>query len=184
MSSSTLIRLGGLAAILAGLLRVIASFLPNSIPTVELEILYFFTDVFILFGLMGLYGYQHAEVGLWGFIGFLTATVGIGSIIGPDGEISGVSMYAVGASIFGVGLTLLAIGVWKANKLPHWIPLLWVILTIIGFIGYFAKGYNLLFVISGIMFGVSYAGAGLKVWSVMRNPNDWAYSGLLDSRER
>ena len=169
MSSSTLIRLGGLAAILAGLLRGIASFLPSSIPTVELEILYFFTDVFILFGLMGLYGYQHEEVGLWGFIGFLTATVGIGSIIGPDGEISGVSMYAVGASIFGVGLTLLAIGVWKANKLPQWIPLLWIISTIIGFIGYFAKGDSLLFVISGIMFGVSYAGAGLKVRSVMSN---------------
>ena len=75
----------------------------------------------------------------------------------------------MGASIFGVGLTLLAIGVWKANKLPHWIPLFWIMSTIIGFIGYFANGYSLLFVISGIMFGVSYAGAGLKVRSVMSN---------------
>jgi hypothetical protein len=150
MSSTALIRFSGLAAILAGLLRGIASVLPSTIPIIELEILYFFTDVFILFGLMGLYAFQHEEIGVEGFIGFLIATVGIGSIIGPDGEISGLSMYVVGASIFAVGLNLFAIGTWKASKLPRWVPAVWILSTIIGFIGYFAKGYSMLFVISGI----------------------------------
>jgi hypothetical protein len=165
MSSSTLIRLGGLAAIIAGLLRGVASVLPDSIPTVELELFYVFTDVFILFGLMGLYCFQHEEVGVWGFIGFLTATLGIGSLIGPDGEIARVSMYAAGASFFAIGLTILSFGVYKAKKLPGWIPLLWITSTIAGFIGYFAKDYSLLFVISGIMLGVGYSSAGLIIWT-------------------
>ena len=117
MSSSTLIHLSGLTAILAGLLRATSSVLPSA-PTVGLEILYLFTDVLILFGLMGLYGYQHQEAGVWGFLGFVVAIVGIASIIGPDGELAGVSVYVVGASTFAVGLSLFAIGVLKANKLP------------------------------------------------------------------
>jgi hypothetical protein len=169
MSSTALIRFSGLAAILAGLLRGIASVLPSTIPIIDLEILYFFTDVFILFGLMGLYAFQHEEIGVGGFIGFLIATVGIGSIIGPDGEISGLSMYVVGASIFAVGLNLFAIGTWKASKLPRWVPALWILSTIIGFIGYFAKGYSMLFVISGIIFSVSYGGAGVQMWSAVDN---------------
>jgi hypothetical protein len=44
------------------------------------------TDVSILFGIMGLYGFQHQESRLWGFFGFVLATIGIGLIIGPDGE--------------------------------------------------------------------------------------------------
>ena len=50
MSHTTLIRLGGLAAILAGFLRGAASFLPGTAPMAALETLYFFTDIFILFG--------------------------------------------------------------------------------------------------------------------------------------
>ena len=64
MSKANLIRWGGLAAILAGILRGINSFLPNYAPIVVLEILYLLTDLFLLFGIMGLYGFQHQESGL------------------------------------------------------------------------------------------------------------------------
>jgi hypothetical protein len=164
MSSANLIRLGGLAAIFAGILRGVNSFLPNDAPSVALEILYLFTDLFILFGIMGLYGFQHQESGLWGFFGFLLAMIGTGIIIGPDGAIAGVNLYPVGALILAAGLILLAVGSWIANKLPWWAPTFWVISTVAGFIGYFIPGLNLLFVVSGVIFGIGFAGAGIEVW--------------------
>jgi hypothetical protein len=163
MSIANLIRLGGLAAIIAGILRGINSFLPNSISGVAIELLYLLTDIFILFGMMGLYGFQHQESGLWGFFGFLLAIVGIGMI--RTGSISGVNMYPVGALIFAAGLSSFAVGCWIASKLPHWASVFWVLSTIIGFIGYFVSGLSLLFAISGVLFGIGFAGAGFKVWS-------------------
>jgi hypothetical protein len=163
MSSANLIRLGGLAAIVAGILRGVSSFLPSSTPSVEIAILYLLTDIFILFGIIGIYGFQYQESRLWGGFGFLLAIIGIAII--RTGAISGVSLYAIGASTFTVGLSLFAVGSWIARKLPHWVSVFWVISTIVGFIGYFIPGLNLLFVTSGVIFGIGFAGAGIKVWS-------------------
>jgi hypothetical protein len=165
MSSTNLIRLGAVAAIIAGILRGINSFLPNNLPSVTLEILYLITDIFILFGIMGIYGFEHQESRLWGFWGFLLAIVGTGIIIGPDGSIGGVNMYPVGSLILAAGLVLLAVGSWSTNQLPRWVPSCWVLSTIVGFIGYFSPGLNLLFVISGVIFGIGFAGAGFKIRS-------------------
>jgi hypothetical protein len=168
MSSTNLIRWGGIAAIIAGILRGVNSLLPANLPTVTSEILYLLTDIFILFGIMGIYGFEHQESGWWGFFGFLLAIVGTGIIIGPDGSIGGVNMYPVGSLILAAGLILLAVGSWIANKFSRWIPVLWVLSTIVGFIGYFIPGLNLLFVISGVMFGIGFAGAGFKIRSGTR----------------
>ncbi len=164
MTSSVLIRWGGAAALIAGMLRGIGSFVPQSVGAAPLELLYFCTDVCLLFGLLGLYAFQHETAGRVGFIGFVVATIGIGSLIGPEGEFAGMNLYAVGGSIFALGLCLFAVGVWQAQKLPRWIPALWVISTAIGFVGFFAPGLSLLFVVSGLLFGLSFAIAGFKVW--------------------
>ncbi|NJR53009.1 MAG: hypothetical protein HC780_29075 [Leptolyngbyaceae cyanobacterium CSU_1_3] len=161
MSSTNLIRLGGLAAILAGILRGVNSFVPSDAPSVE--ILYLLTDIFILFGTIGIYGFQHQEARLWGFFGFLLAIIGIAVI--RTGAIAGASLYSIGALIFAGGLSLLAVASWIARKLPRWVPISWVLSTIVGFIGYFIPGLSLLFIISGIIFGIGFAGAGIKVWS-------------------
>ncbi len=163
MSSTNLIRWGGLAAIIAGIMRGVNSFLPSSLPSVTLELLYLLTDIFIILGMIGLYGFQHQESKLWGFWGFLLAIIGIGVI--RTGTISGVKMYAIGASIFVVGLSLFAIGSWIAHKLPRWIAVVWILSTIIGFVGYFLPVFSLLFVVSGVLFGVGFAGAGFQAWS-------------------
>jgi hypothetical protein len=47
-------------------------------------------------------------------------------------------------------------------KLPRWVSIAWVVSTVIGFVGYFAPGLDFLFVVSGVLFGVSFAHAGLK----------------------
>ena len=163
MSSANLIRLGGLAAIMAGILRGANSFLPSSIPIIQLELLYLLTDIFLLYGMMGLYAFQCQESGLWGFGGFLLAIIGVAVI--RTRVIAGVNMYAIGASIFVVGLSLFAVGSWLAAKFPRWVSVVWVLSTVIGFLGYFLPGFNLLFVISGVLFGVGFTGAGLRVWS-------------------
>lgn len=163
VSSTNLIRLGGLAAIIAGILRGINSLLPSSTPIVAIALLYLLTDIFILFGMIGLYGFQYKESGLWGGFGFLGAIAGIGVI--RYGAISGANLYSVGALIFTGGLILFAVGSWLANKLPRWVPAFWVLSTIVGICGYFVPGLNLFFVISGVIFGIGFTGAGIKVWS-------------------
>ncbi len=164
MSSANLIRLGGLAAIVAGILRGVNSFIPSSTSsTVEIAILYLLTDIFILFGIIGIYGFQHQESRLWGVFGFLLTISGIALI--RTGAISGVSLYPIGASTFTAGLSLFALGSWIARKLPRWVSVFWVLSTIIGFIGYFIPGLNLLFVTSGVIYSIGFAGAGIKVWS-------------------
>jgi hypothetical protein len=162
MSSKNLIRLGGLAAIVAGILRGINSFLPSN-PNVTISILYLLTDIFLLFGIIGIYGFQHRESRLWGFFGFILAIVGIAII--RTGSIAGINLYPIGASIFTLGMSLFAVGSWIARKLPRWVSVLWVLSTIVGFMGYFIPGLNLLFVASGVIFGIGFAGAGMKIWS-------------------
>jgi hypothetical protein len=164
MSSANLIRLGGLAAIVAGILRGVNSFVPSSTSSVAIVILYLLTDIFILFGIIGIYSFQHQESGLWGGFGFLLAIVGIAII--RTGTISEVSLYSIGALIFTAGLSLFAVGSWLARKLPCWVSVFWVLSTIVGVIGYFIPGVSLLFVISGVIFGIGFAGAGIKIWSV------------------
>jgi hypothetical protein len=163
MSSKSLIRSGGLAAIVAGILRGINSFLPSSNPTVTILILYLLTDIFLLFGIIGIYGFQYRESRSWGFFGFLLAIVGIAII--RTGSIAGINLYPIGASIFTVGMSLFAVGSWIANKLPRWVSILWVLSTIVGFMGYFLPSLNLLFVMSGVIFGIGFAGAGIKIRS-------------------
>lgn len=164
MSSNNLIRLGGLAAIIAGVLRGVASFVPQSIGIDQLELLYLVTDLFILFGIMGLYGFQHKEAGIWGFLGFLLAIAGNGMIIGPDGEIFGVNLYPVGSLLLAVGLNLFVIGGWNAHKLPRWTLVSLGLSTILGFVGYFVPSLDFLFVVSGLLFAIGFAGAGSQVF--------------------
>jgi hypothetical protein len=165
MSSTDLLRWGGRSAIFGGVLRGINSFLPIATPTLILEFMYFVTDISILFGLMAIYGFQHEESRRWGFLGFVLSIIGTGIIIGPDGYISGVNMYPVGSLILAAGLILLSIGSWIADRFPHWIPIFWTSSTFIGIIGYFIPGFSLLFVISGVLFGLAFAGAGQQIVS-------------------
>jgi hypothetical protein len=163
MASATLIRLGGLAAILAGILRGINSFVPSNAPSSAIAILYLVTDIFILFGISGLYGFLHQEVRLWGFFGFLLAIIGIAMI--RTGAIAEVNLYPIGALSFTLGLSLFAVGSWIARMLPQWVSIFWVLSMIVGFVGYFIPGLSLLLVISGIIFGTGFAGAGIKMLS-------------------
>ena len=59
LTTANLLRASGLAAIVAGVLRAIASFVPDSVPYAERQILYGLTDTFIIFGIVGAYSWRH-----------------------------------------------------------------------------------------------------------------------------
>lgn len=169
MVATTLIRLGGWAALLAGGLRTGASFIPYTQPGVALELFYLVIDVLLLLGLLGIYAYQHEQVGISGFLGFLLALIGTASIIGPDGAIGGVEMYVVGSLLISVGLTVLAFGTWRANKLPRAVPVLWVVSTVVGIGGFLAGGLAITFLVAGVAFGLAFILAGVRL-STAANP--------------
>ncbi|HET9587320.1 MAG TPA: hypothetical protein VFO91_00905 [Anaerolineales bacterium] len=166
MPASTLIRLGGLSAILAGLLRAGSSFIPY-LTTEQgelLEVLYLITDVLILLGLLGVYGYQHEQAGHSGFIGFLLALIGTAIIVGPDGRIGSVEMYMAGALMISIGVLVLAIGTWKAGQLPRSVPILWAGSTVVGLGGFVLGSLDWTFLIAGVTFGLAFLVAGITIW--------------------
>jgi hypothetical protein len=165
MSSGMLLRLGGLAAIVAGVLRAGASFLGYSEPTLPRELLYLIIDVSILFGLLGIYFYQSADVGKSGFAGFFLSVTGTAIIVGPDATLGGVNMYAVGAAMLLVGLTFLAVGSWGAGRLPRYVSACWVLSTVSGVGAFLVGSPAIVMMLAGIAFGIGFIGAGARIWS-------------------
>ena len=167
MSRQQLIRWGGFAAMLAGALRTATSFWPSAEPGVALELLYLVIDLLILFGVLGIYGFQSEHIGSSGVLGFLLAVIGTAILTGPDGRIGTVNMYAAGSLCLGVGLVFLAVASWTARTLPRWVAVLWVVSTVVGMFGALASipGF---FLISGVTFGVAFIGAGAAVWLACR----------------
>ena len=171
MSKASLVSLGGIAAVIAGILRGIASFIPATTPDVALQLLYILTDIFILLGIFALFGAQYKETGKLGFIGFLIAVVGI-LVIRSSKAISGVNLYPAGSLIFSLGLIILGIRLWLANVLPSWVVGLWSLSVLVGIIVYFVPSLDLLFVVAGLMFAVGFAAAGSKLQSVAKLAKD------------
>jgi hypothetical protein len=99
-----------------------------------------------------------------GFFGFLLALIGAGLLIGHDVDNAFVFLYPLGASLFALGISVLAIRSWTAKALPRWALALLITSTLIGILGYFIQGFDILFVISGVIFGIGFIGAGLTVW--------------------
>ena len=165
-----LIRWGGLAAILAGLLRGIASFTPTT-ASVGLQIFYFTIDVLLLLGVIDVYAFQKQEIGRWGLVGYLLALIGAGLLLGHDVVNALAFLYPVAAFLFAVGISALAIRSWAVNTLPHWVSALLIASTILGILGFVVKGFDILFVISGVILGIGFIGAGLTVLSQSRAPS-------------
>jgi hypothetical protein len=103
-----LIQLGGIAAIIGGGLRVVATFIPYAAGSAILEILYAVIDVGLLFGLIAIYLGSAEATGRLGLAGFFVSLTGLASIVGPDAPAFGVDFYQLGSAILVLGLVPLA----------------------------------------------------------------------------
>jgi len=173
MSSSNLFRWSGLAAILGGvllpaswILRFVFDVQRPYTGTVE-----FVASILLVFGFMGVYGFQHEETGVLGFLGFLLIIIhncgALGECWLQNGEPTGAAIVLgplVGITML-LGFILLGIGSWKANKLPRWMPILWIIGGMLIVPGFLVQ--PMLVVIGGLIQGTGVVGAGAKLWMGM-----------------
>jgi hypothetical protein len=169
MSSSNLFRWSGLATILGGvllpmswILRYVVGVQRSVSGTVE-----FIASILLVFGFMGVYGFQHEESGILGFLGFVMIIIhsccALGECWLQNGELT--SAAVVLAPLVGItmllGFILLGIGSWKANKLPRWTAVLWVIGGALIVPGFLIQ--PMLVVIGGVIQGAGIVGAGIKL---------------------
>ena len=161
MVKINLIRLGGLTAVLAGILRVFSSVLPTTSP--RIKALYLVIDILLLISIIGLFEFQRLEAGIPGTLAVLLQVLGALILIGRDLAILSDAFYPIGALTFAVGLDLFAITSWKAKTLPRWVLLLLILSTVIGPIGFFSPSLSILFAASGIVFGIGFASAGTAI---------------------
>jgi hypothetical protein len=166
MNTRTLLRLGAVAAIVAGSLRIVSSFIAYSDPTtVAQELFYLVIDLCILYGVLAVYFFQLAEVGPFGFAGFLLALSGGAIIVGPDGSIGDVSMYQLGSGTLLLGLTLISVAGWRVARLPRYALTSWILSTAFAVLGSLPGVSAIPFLLAGVAFGVGFVGAGVRIWS-------------------
>ena len=162
MIRAKLIRWSGGVAVAAGLLRGGASFTSNS-STLAIGFLYLIIDVLLLLGLVGLYSFQRKK-SRWGLVGFILALCGALLLVVHDLVRMPLFIYGTAACLFAIGVSVLALHSWVARTLPRLACAFLITSTLIGIPGYLFKGLALLFVVSGILFGLGFSGAGLAIW--------------------
>jgi hypothetical protein len=155
MSSSSLTRLAGLAALASGVLSAIGDLLtlvvsrqdPQSATTTSytVDLLYLLSTALLLLGLVGLYTSQSRATGLLGLVGFLTAFLGTVLLVGtlwfevfvtPElaeselGQTGYLLMLLVGA----VGWVLFGVATLRARVYPRWAAILLIVGGVIAFL--------------------------------------------------
>jgi len=158
MHTQTLLRLGGVAAIIGGALRLGEPLLKRAFTGNALQLSYFAIDVFLLLGLIAWYAWRAEKLGTAGLIGFVPGVVGIlvirsAALFAPQG-------YVLGATLLLIGLVILnapALIRWERPICP---PLLWLIAFVLG-LGSLA--YPPLAFAAGTVFGIGYIFAGVSL---------------------
>jgi hypothetical protein len=107
MPDEPLHRLAGVAAVIAGVLRVAAAFTGGVVTGEAAEVLYAVIDIAAVFGILGFYLRHRSRLGGLGIFGFAVALVGAASIVGPDGVMYGVELYMAGSAVLLLGLAIL-----------------------------------------------------------------------------
>lgn len=117
MTHVGLVRAGAAAAVVAGGLRIVSTFIPYEADSAPLEALYGVIDVGLLFGLVGVYVVSAEAVGVIGLVAFLAALAGVASIVGPDAQAFGIDFYRIGALVFVTGQAGLSVQLLRARRM-------------------------------------------------------------------
>ena len=155
-----LISFGAVAAMVGGILRIIAAFIPYTADSAGLEMLYGVIDLGFLFGLMALYIVMADRLGRTGFIFALVSLAAIASIVGPDAKMFGIDFYWGGASLFSLGLAGLSVVLIRV-KYFIWPARLWIGSLGLGLLA--LSGSTTAFAAAGALLGAGFAVAGLSL---------------------
>ncbi len=156
---SQLVRVGAVAAIVGGVLRIVSSFIPYQADLAWLEALYAVIDLCLLVGLIAIYLANADAVGAPGLVAFLVALAGVTSIVGPDAPAFGVDFYRIGALVFVLGLAglsamLLRVRIMRATAS------LWIATLLAGLA---SSVWPQAFIVSGLCLGAGYILAGMTI---------------------
>lgn len=158
MRTGTLLKLGGVAAIAGGALRLGEPLLKAAFTGNAFQLSYFVIDIFLLLGLVGWYSWRAEKLGIAGLIGFVSGAVGIlairsANLFGPQG-------YMLGATLLLVGLAVMNAPALIRREGPICPPLLWLIAFVCG-LG--SLVYPPLAFVAGTVFGIGYIFAGISL---------------------
>ncbi|MFM5895134.1 MAG: hypothetical protein ACKOQM_11995 [Novosphingobium sp.] len=103
-----LFHISAIAAALAGVLRLIAQFIPYVPDSAGLELLYGAIDVGFTLAMTGLVALCAPRIPWPGLVLLLTALIGVASIVGPDKTAFGIDFYLAGSAVFALSLGLAA----------------------------------------------------------------------------
>jgi hypothetical protein len=113
--TTALVRAGAAAAIIAGALRIVSTFIPYEPNSPGLEALYGVIDLGLMFGLIAVYIAGAEALGIAGLAFFLIALAGVASIVGPDAQAFGIDFYRIGALVFVAALAGLSAQLLRAG---------------------------------------------------------------------
>jgi hypothetical protein len=157
----TFVRLGGWAAMLAGVMRAANSFVSGG-NEVERQALYFIVDLLLLLSVFAAYSQNHETLGRWGAAGFLTTVAGI-LLVRSSRAVPGLDLYPAGALSVAIGWVLLSLDWWRAANGSALVPVLFVLSVVTGVVSQIAQNAAALFVASGVIFGSAMLGVGRQV---------------------
>lgn len=152
-----LVRVGAVAAVIGGGLRIVSTFIPYEADSMMMEALYAVIDVCLMLGLIAVYLASAEAVGAIGLVAFLVALAGIASIVGPDAQAFGVDLYRIGALVFVAGLAGLAVQLLRARRMVASAGL-WVATLAAALL---TMAVPQAFVVSGLCLGAGYVLAGV-----------------------
>jgi hypothetical protein len=169
MKTEVLFRLAGVASVLAGAGRILASF-PWSTNAVAREALYDSIDALVLFAVMGIYLPRKDRLGALGLASFIVAIAALSFIGGPDADPFGFSTYLQGAYALAIAMVGMSLAWLRANERPLLAPLCWFGAAIAG--GVLARlpaplpDYGAF--AGGVLFGLGFVSAG---FALLRKPS-------------
>lgn len=154
---------GARSAIIGGVLRIAASFVPYTAESIALEAFYAIIDVFLLFGLLAIFSRLASPPHRLATSGLVIAIIGQASIIGPDAAMFGVDFYLAGTAVLlaGLGLTsaaMMRVGAMRTTALC-WLGC--IVIALVAAIG----GSSILALVAGVAFGMGFVLAGRALLS-------------------
>jgi hypothetical protein len=169
MDDAVLVRLSGAAALIGGTLRIADAFISHAFAGPIVQLIYFATDLFLLFGLAGIYLRRSRSVGMGGFAGLVVTVLGI-LIVRSSTVLFASAGYAIGAGVTLVGLAVLSVFILLRRAGSPLAPLLWLAAVVLGLAGASAAAPYWIASLAGIVFGAGFVAAGIEL---MRAGPEW-----------